>query len=1486
MANWLERGINATIGLPYQLITRAWYAMEDDQTELWSKEGILAPELVPLIGAFMGDHSRAKYASDISRDIYDKKLSGTQGFILDTLLDPSTYMTFGTSGFFKGLGAAARNLNRAGGESKHVRNLMVKHKAAGSSYDKFVEELKTLPEAKTNRRIKKVINMNRGGFGTTRQAEKTLKRRLKDAGEEVPKDVKITLKDVIEQGEVEELALQFPFLASSRMVIGGGKVGKFLDTITLGRLNKQRGWFSNFGKASLAPAKFVNDYLASPILRSTVIPAMDSLSGHRVSWMGAFLSGLGKKVDPAIKTTLQGAAKAYENFAEGGKKFFQGDFTFQRAVRAANALHPEAGTSATVFLSASKNKNKQLAELIGVPESVIAKEIDSGKTVDDILAEQFNFTGTTEQMRYKMQARAEGVDLTDIEAVAKFDTKLRKTFINDSDVDNISVDYGIDDYIKVRRAGIKPVQLRKIIKKHDGDIQRAFDEIQLSLSPAIDANSDVYKAYQKGQLDIGVSSQLPKRYEYAPGAVKLAWLKGKELRDSISLKLDPLGGASVNKVINEMEFEGQRRLDAASRSVYQDTREIHRDMEALVVELDTVTNRSEVKTFDDLDKVLGMHQQATPQVEEVLAVVRRLDTATGKAAKTELANLDELVERMTSAADLAKIASPKMDDAAKELIELADELRTSIIDLKSSKSKIKLSDDFGSRLESVGEFIRTTNHEALETALGITTRHFGVVRSNPKARALLDNLLKQNAKLARYASGLGADDQIAYFPRLFDGDKRSALNRLFDKAGAAGLDNQLIENLKRRVAARNLTVQDYNELLIEARKVGIGDDVFEETAKFLRIDTPINPEALKVAKSVLGRKILNDQPYLSDLMEAAKKVQDPKKKQIIDKAIRDATAPIDESWLSAFAHRSNLAKRQLYAEDYIDGILREGNKHTDSRLTLMSGTVNKVHRVGDDTVIELQVGPEDMRLLNVSEMGRSGMGVRNMGKVSKGKTVGQQAVRHQVRGTFPKGSQSMASIRKGESIILGEAGLTSRLLDNTIPALDETRALWNWYDRTNALYKGTQTVLNPAFFIRNTLSNFFQTRAAGGSIHNFGAAQLVAARMLGRLPENTAISGKYNIAGFKSRTRAVEKIKSDATNVDLDARIASRFDDGAELIPIYQAGDTPMGEDDLFKFFAERGLFNDLKVTEELRVAGMNPDQFVAALKRGDESVMESIRDSAAAVEIHNRLSAAMTLILDGKSPELALKKALDVHGDYSKLSKFERDWGRRLAAFYTFSRRVLPQMAKSIDKDPRMLSTIAKLSHNTDWIGVDQYGTLKIEHEGLEMNLSSIALPVEAAAMIVGTIDSINSFAGIEDDVTPLGLGQPRGVTGLAGGGAAGFLFSFQGMDPHREAGLRAGAEYTIQAQSFTRAAWKYAKAVSDDMPLDENLWAAAFLPVKIRKDPSYRRNQRIKIGDALIREVNFQISRTNNPDKIRKLKQAQVQILKTRNSLLKDLR
>jgi len=1474
--NWLQRGLNSTFGLPYQYLTRGWYAMKDEDTDLFSAEGILAPEMTFGLGMFMGDQKNAKYASDIALDLYDKRLSGWEAFALDVALDPATYMTYSASGWFKGIGAAGRKLNRVATKNKPVRDLMTKFK--GKSYDEFIEALETLPTqgAKTNRLIQKIIRMNRGGK-TTRQAQKLRAKRMGAAGKKVPKDAKVALKDVIRQAEIEELALQFPFLAASRTVIGSGPLGKFLDNITLRRLNKQKGWFSNFGTATLAPAKLVNDYIASPVLRHTLIPAMDKVSGGMASWSGAYLSGLVKKgTDPFIKGTLLTTSKAYQNFEKTGGRLFQGDFTFQRAAKAAGELHPEARGHTTVLFAAGKEEGraKRLADLLEVDKRTILEEFSKGKTVEDILEESFSFAGLSSAKKLKMQAKAEGI------SVAQLKEKMLKLFVSKKALNEKGpLNWGslniFDAYLTAKKSGIKPAELRRIIQKNNGDVQKAFEEIQAALNPAMDANSDIYKAYQKGQLALEAKSPLPKKYENASGSVKSAWLAGKSLRDQLTNKLNPMGGASVSQRINEIEFEGQRAMDSVERGVFQDTREIHLAMKKLVVEIGEAENKSDVVTFNDLDKILGLHQQASPQVEEFLAIVHRLDGATGKAVIAEIANLEELVARIEHAAELAKIASPEFKEASKHIKEIVAELRTSILDLKSSRSKIKFADDLVTRLESAGDHIRATNADALRETLGLV--------KDSEGHHLLEGLLSQDAKAARYASHIGADDQAAYFARLRENvGFQDVVSRLIDNVGKTlGTDNKVIQNLKRRLDNRNMTIQEINELLIEARGVGISVDLFEETAKYLRIEKTLDPKALEAAQSVLDRKILGGKPYLWDLLEASKKAVDPDKKALIEKAIRDATAPLNESWLSVYAHRAALAKRQLIAEDYLEGIFQEGNKHLDSRLTLMSGVVNKVHKVGDDTVIELQIGSGDMRMLNVSEMERAQYGVRNMGNVKKGDTIGQAAVRHQVRGSFPKGSQSMASIRKGDSIILGDTGLTSRLLDNTIPASEEMNALWKGFDRANALYKTTQTVLNPAFYIRNTLSNFFQTRAAGGSILNFAKAQIVAARMLKNLPENTAHENA-GWFGLKGRARAVEQVRAKAWTKHTDELLEG------ELVPLIDKGDRPIGDEELLAFFAKRGLFNDLKATEELRVgtASISPAEFVEKLKNGDASWMEAVRDSGAAIEIHNRLSAAMTLVMDGKSPGLAVKKALDVHGDYAKLSKVERDWGRRAGAFYTFSRRVLPAMARSIDKDPRLVSTINKLSHNMDWIGVDQYGTLKIEYEGLEMNLSAIALPIEAAAIIAGSIDSLNSLAGLTEDVTPLGLGQPRDITRLAGGGAAGLLFSLLGLDPHREAGLRSGAEYTIQAQSFMRAAWKYAKAVHDDLPLDENLWAAAFLPVKIRKDPSYRRYQRIKIGDALISEINFQIEQTNNLDKIRRLKQVQVQITRTRDSLLKDLR
>lgn len=121
MVNLLSRVYNSTLGVPQQALYRMWRALKDEDIDVFSREGILAPELLPGIGIVF-DHET---------DVQIEELVGDQGgfgnFLIDTALDPATYATLGASA----LGKVGRAVNMA-------RN---PKRAAGAKFSQYVGDL-------------------------------------------------------------------------------------------------------------------------------------------------------------------------------------------------------------------------------------------------------------------------------------------------------------------------------------------------------------------------------------------------------------------------------------------------------------------------------------------------------------------------------------------------------------------------------------------------------------------------------------------------------------------------------------------------------------------------------------------------------------------------------------------------------------------------------------------------------------------------------------------------------------------------------------------------------------------------------------------------------------------------------------------------------------------------------------------------------------------------------------------------------------------------------------------------------------------------------------------------------------------------------------------------------------------------------------------------------------------------------------------------
>ena len=106
----LERGYNSTFGVLQQIILRSLRAAMDEDIDLFSREGILAPELIPVLGLFASHETDAR-ASDVFGD------QGILGnFALEMATDPFSYFAAPLTALAKGHRATQllKGTNRTG----------------------------------------------------------------------------------------------------------------------------------------------------------------------------------------------------------------------------------------------------------------------------------------------------------------------------------------------------------------------------------------------------------------------------------------------------------------------------------------------------------------------------------------------------------------------------------------------------------------------------------------------------------------------------------------------------------------------------------------------------------------------------------------------------------------------------------------------------------------------------------------------------------------------------------------------------------------------------------------------------------------------------------------------------------------------------------------------------------------------------------------------------------------------------------------------------------------------------------------------------------------------------------------------------------------------------------------------------------------------------------------------------------------------------
>lgn len=229
-------------------------------------------------------------------------------------------------------------------------------------------------------------------------------------------------------------------------------------------------------------------------------------------------------------------------------------------------------------------------------------------------------------------------------------------------------------------------------------------------------------------------------------------------------------------------------------------------------------------------------------------------------------------------------------------------------------------------------------------------------------------------------------------------------------------------------------------------------------------------------------------------------------------------------------------------------------------------------------------------------------------------------------------------------------------LQSTAPVSDRSH-LGRGYDRASGVWKGMATA-TPGFYVRNLLGEhwFAYTQIPGQRIPKYERDAMAVLRQIGREEKHT---------GMKPLARSGRTIKIRGENVPVDvvAR-AIRENGGARTGYVARdIGDQLVKPTGRVKR-AGRGATNVAKrAVYNIEDIGRVMSSLYHYDKGGAESWAEAVRRS-----------------LD------------DAHIDYGDLTKFERRVAKRVAPFYTFSARTIPNTAKALAKRPGKFANYEKL--------------------------------------------------------------------------------------------------------------------------------------------------------------------------------------------------
>jgi hypothetical protein len=1282
MTNLLTRAYNSTLGIPQQVLYRLWRAMKDEDIDVLSREGLLAPELLPVLGI------AASHETDVKVEELIGDQHGALSFAADVFLDPATYLTAGASA----LGKAGR-----------ATQLATRAKKGGREFVDFVGD--TAQYGTANDLANKILE----GIGSGALKDKSAKKAAKLLGEVGDQ----SLEQVLKSGRDEELLFSIPGL--SRL----GAQWRAPEQI-----QQQGSWFkamSNlFYKQKLGLAKPIDWTIGQAATAINRAPGGEGLTkaiATAAGLPGTFVKGfkstkgaaneivLGQEVGDNILEWNEAHGAVGRAFADVDAEQFQEDF--------ATAVAGGADAEKAAY-QAAKKQGKKKAEVDALVESYGAVGYDDiGALLPDFQGKYREVASALDSgkaqaqrtERYKIPKEFDGHPFTRWawKAGDWAGEQVRGKFRSDTPIESANIEEAFGRYESLQ--GLADMSAR--------DTLRIFDTLKRRLASDNGVElENVDRFWFSWQQAFPHSQEIQANLKaIQSGDLSAARSGTKQFVEYVN-RLD-------SSLLSLQKHSGVQDLEDLTKLLGADTakRIVGPQGESIKLVAADVTDPEAVK--DLLRKrVSDMSPEDIKRLRSVAkdpVVKARLKNIETRFKKGKPANVAESLERGLGKARFGGKPLKEGPAAAMADYLLATrEMKRALARSRKTGEPVRLSPVAVKQIERA--------QDALQQVLRETA---GEVFKKSKPDDI-DSLIGLSDKVANQAAKINGFERgavIGYAPRIHNRKFRERYSKLIGKAQKQLGGNREVDAMFARVAERDLTIEDLNllkEELIRADMPDLVDELTDIAGEF--IDKPyvesweagILTRMSQQGSQVAARKFVNE--VFSNPEAAAKDgIIGGRVTRLIDAEGQTIRAGKDR--VKVGGKESATLKREEIAKDLTPRAVEV--QLPDGKYQIIDLREYR-DRFGDQGIQVLGSEGDDLGQAMIRHEARYGGRVdAAMPEVGSWIMAGEGGVVDFIRQSGVPQKMEMGgvlacydwvnfAIKKFQTVFR-----PSHHAGNLVSGLAQTRAAGASWGNTMLGHADAMRIM--------------------------GLAGPDGAKAIDDL---SALSGgthaKWNVVNrMADRAKIVEGLVAGKTVDELEEFAVLEFG-----LNSYGAAEI-MQRATARNLFGGIQAVEDIKIGG-FDPQGVVKEQ--AKLRGGKATrATETLLDATRAPEITARTATLFALLREGHSLDDAIDMAKLAHVDYSSLTKFEREGMKRAMPYYTFSRKYIPFALERMAKDPSLIVGWQKAFENSGTLGIDENGTPVLSMGKFEADIGRLNANVDAMMAVAGTVELASGMVGSE---------------------------------------------------------------------------------------------------------------------------------------------